>query len=162
MFRKSDRTWNMLPVPGDASNLRGFGKFISVVEARTKQAVAVQKARGVIYINEDVRSKEVSPGGAEWRKVDGHMGPNMEESFEDAMAVFPGKLHLYNIDSGQLFSLETKQGDSEVLLVEDDTFYYRISDRLYSAQITPKGLGVSKLLATNEAIRDAHWAFIKH
>ena len=25
-----------------------------------------------------------------------------------------------------------------------------------------KGLGKAKLLATNEAIRDAHWAFIKH
>lgn len=163
MFRKNDRTWHVLPVPGDASNLQGFGEYISVVEARTKQAIAAQWKRGYnIEINKDVREREVSPGAAEWRKTNGRMGPDMEESFAEALAVFPGKLHLYNIDSGQLFSLNTKQGDSEVLLIEGDTFYYRVSDRLYSAQITPTGLGVPNLLATGEAIRDGHWAFIKH
>jgi hypothetical protein len=162
MFKKNDRTWHLIPVPGDASNLRGFGKFISVVEANTKRAIATQKAKGTIYINQDVREKEVSPGRAEWRETDGRMGPNMEESFEAATAVFPGRLQLYDVETNQLFSIETKQGDSEVLLVEGDTFYYRVSDRLYSAAITPKGFGASTLLATDEAIRDAHWAFIKH
>lgn len=34
-------------------------------------------------------------------------------------------------------------------------------DRLYSAPITEKGIGAAHLIATDEAIRDAHWAFIK-
>jgi hypothetical protein len=35
------------------------------------------------------------------------------------------------------------------------------SDRLYSAAIAANGLGPAKLLATDELIRDAHWAYYK-
>jgi hypothetical protein len=37
-----------------------------------------------------------------------------------------------------------------------------VSDRLYKAPITDSGVGAATLMATDEAIRDAHWAFIKH
>jgi hypothetical protein len=165
VFRKHNRTWHVLQPPGGSiGNLRGFGKFISIVEARTKKAIASQLAnyKGAIYINEEVRVNEVSAGRAEWRKIDGEMGPNMEEAFASAQAVYPGRLHLYNVDSKRLYTKVTNQGDSEVLLVEGDTMYYRVSDRLYSAPITNKGIGDARLLATSESIRDAHWAFIKH
>jgi len=56
----------------------------------------------------------------------------------------------------------TNQGDSEVILVEGGTVYYRASDRLYSAVITEAGLGPARLLVAGEAIRDAHWAFFRH
>jgi len=36
------------------------------------------------------------------------------------------------------------------------TLHYRVSDRLYSAAILKAGLGEAKLLATADAIRDAH------
>ena len=49
--------------------------------------------------------------------------------------------------SEQLFTIDTTQGDSEVLLIEDGTVYYRASHRLYSAPITEKGIGASRLLA---------------
>jgi hypothetical protein len=71
-------------------------------------------------------------------------------------------LHLYDIDNEKVYTIETHQGDSEVLLIEDGVVYYRASDRLYSAPITALGLGSARLVATDEAIRDAHWSFIKH
>jgi len=37
-----------------------------------------------------------------------------------------------------------------------------MSDRLYSAPVTDKGIGVARLVAKDEIIRDAHWAFLKH
>jgi hypothetical protein len=163
VFRKSDRTWHVMNPPGGAvSNLRGFGRFISIVEARTKQAVATQRASGNIHITEEVRIKEQSAGRSEWRKTDGRMGPDMEEAFASAISVFPGRLHLYDVDTERFFTIATNQGDSEVLLVENNTVYYRVSDRLYAAPITDKGIGPARLLATSEVIRDAHWAFIKH
>jgi hypothetical protein len=76
--------------------------------------------------------------------------------------VFPGRLHLYNIETERLDTIVTNQGDSEILLIENDTVYYRVSDRLYSAPITEKGIGAAKLIAKDDLIRDSHWAFIKH
>ena len=76
--------------------------------------------------------------------------------------MFPGRLHLYDVTNERVYTIATNQGDSEVLLVENNIVYYRVSDRLYSAPVTEKGIGAARLLASNEAIRDAHWAFIKH
>jgi hypothetical protein len=90
------------------------------------------------------------------------MGPSIAEQFRDSDLVYPGKLHLYDLDSEKVYTIDTKQGDSEVLLVEDGKVYYRASDRLYSAPITNSGIGTARLLATDDAIRDTHWAFIKH
>ena len=76
--------------------------------------------------------------------------------------VYPGRLDVYNIDTEKLCTITTNQGDSEILLIEDNTVYYRVSDRLYKAPITDSGFGAATLIANDEAIRDAHWAFIKH
>jgi hypothetical protein len=90
------------------------------------------------------------------------MGPSIRGRLEDANVVFPGRMYLYDVDTERVYTITTNQGDSEVLLVENNVAYYRASDRLYSVPITEKGLGTARLLATHEAIRDAHWAFIKH
>jgi hypothetical protein len=60
------------------------------------------------------------------------------------------------------YTITTNQGDSEIILVDNDTVYYRVSNRLYSAPIPATSIGAAKLLATDELIRDAHWAFLKH
>jgi hypothetical protein len=75
---------------------------------------------------------------------------------------YPGILHLYNVATEKYYTITTNQGDSEIILVDNNTVYYRVSDRLYSAAITDSGLDPAKLLATSEIIRDAHWAFYKH
>lgn len=47
------------------------------------------------------------------------------------------------------------------LPVENDTVYYRVSDRLYSASILSKGIGAAQLIAKDHIICDFNWAFIK-
>lgn len=163
VFRKGDHTWHVLDPPGGGiGHLRGFGRYISIVETRTKKAILAQRGRGHISIDMDVRFKERSPGGAEWRKEETAKGPNMGEAFAAAQHIYPGRLHLYDTETKQMRTIVTNQADSEVLLVENETFYYRVSDRLYSAPITATGFGPALLLAQDEAIRDAHWAFLKH
>jgi hypothetical protein len=76
--------------------------------------------------------------------------------------VYPGRIHLYDAATERVRDIVTNQGDSEVILVEGGTVYYRASDRLYSAVITEAGLGPARLLVAGEAIRDAHWAFFRH
>ncbi len=72
-----------------------------------------------------------------------------------------GVLRLYEASTGRRDTIETKQADSETLLVEGQTVYYRVSDRLYVARLGAKSMESARLLATSELIRDAHWAFIQ-
>jgi hypothetical protein len=144
-FRKRDQSWHTVPIQGDRADPRGFGSFLAFQGA-------IRKSREF--------SKSV--GAGEWSKKPSDRGPDLESVFQDSPFAYTGQLYLYDVNTETTYAIETKQADSEVLLVEDNIVYYRSSDRLYSVPITEKGLGTAKLLATDEAIRDAHWAFIKH
>ncbi|MCC6590396.1 MAG: hypothetical protein IT168_27135 [Bryobacterales bacterium] len=91
------------------------------------------------------------------------MGPDLATRMDDPQrgVVYPGKLHIYDVETEKLFPLTTNQADTEVLLVQNGFVYYRVLNELYSAPISNEGLGHPSLLATDDAILDAHWAFIK-
>jgi len=73
---------------------------------------------------------------------------------------YSGGFDLYDLNNEKTFTM--KQDDAEALLIEDGTLYYRVENRLYSAFLTDSGIGTPKLIAADEAIWNAHWAFIKH
>jgi hypothetical protein len=155
-FRKSDKTWHTLSVPGNQPpSVRGFGKYLAATELWTRSGLHPANAgekdwRAVPEITTDdfgLPSGDIlQPGPSP------HLG----------RFALPGHIYIVDIDSGQQFLIDTKQADSEVLLIEDDVVYYRAADHLYSAKITGKGLEPAQLLAADDAIRDAHWAFRKH
>ena len=146
LFRKSDKSWRRIPVSSqDVTSTRGFGNYIVVAEAQRR--------------NEKNRE---SAGRAAWRKSRSKYGPHVQGRFNDAEVVYPGRLHIYTVDSGKVNTIVTNQGDSEVLLVEDGQVYYRVSDALYQAVISDDGISVGKLLVKADEIRDVHWAFVKH
>ncbi|HEY3840606.1 MAG TPA: hypothetical protein VGL72_28735 [Bryobacteraceae bacterium] len=177
-FRKRDKTWHVIPPHhGEWTVMRGFGEYIATVETRPKKAVPAKNT----YTLEDLMEMETAgaatPGIKEWRTAMGkkdsenlpgcskfgcesEYGPDMDVSFSATNDLFPGRLHLFNIETEKTYMIETRQGDSEILLVENDTVYYRVSDRLYSAPITDTGIGAAKQIAKNEIIRDAHYAFM--
>jgi hypothetical protein len=162
LFRKSDKTWRILPVPSEFCMVRGFGRFIGITEV---QPNSPRNPRSV--------------GAEGWRKGRSAMGPDLAELFREyqlsapgstvyhpappsaVIGVFPGRLHVYDVDSERMYPITTNQADSEILLVENGAVYYRVSDRLYSAEIGDKGIGAPKLLVKSEEVRDAHWAFTK-
>lgn len=140
-FRKSDKTWRVLPFSSEQfPRVRGFGRYIVAVEVQVETAEKTQ-----------------SSGRAEWRKMPGKMGPTPHPR---AGEIYPGRLYLYDVEMEQVLTITTNQGDSEVLLVADDTVYYRASDRLFAAKITSRGIGPARLVAKDDAVRDSHWAFI--
>jgi len=154
-FRKQDQTWHRVPLPAQLASdtseppptppMRAFGQFIAMAEVQPRGPANPE-----------------STGRSEWRKGATIRGPDVEFLLKEDGDVYPGRLHLYDVDTERTYMISTKQGDSEVLLVDNGTAYYRASDRLYSAPITESGIGTAKLLATDEAIRDAHWAYVKH
>jgi hypothetical protein len=142
VLRKSDPTWRQVPESGD----RAFGSFISGAEIQLRKNAALPE----------------SAGRAEWRQEDAPTGPATDRRLDGIRESYTGTLHLYDVATDKHYTIITNQGDNEIILVEDDTVYYRVSDRLYSAPILAGRLGEPKLLATDDLIRDAHWAFIKH
>lgn len=82
-------------------------------------------------------------------------------SFLALAEIWPKSNQVYDASSEKTYTIVTGQADSEVLLVENGTVYYRSADKLYSAEIGEDGLKPARLLATSELIRDAHWAFTK-
>src|SRR5205823_12061756 len=110
-LRKSDKTWRRVAMPGEQlSWARGFGKFIALAESGTKGTQTPESA-----------------GRAEWRKGESKMGPSIHARFNDGKYVFHGRLHLYDLDNGHTYTITTNQGDSEILLVDNSTVYYRAS-----------------------------------
>jgi hypothetical protein len=161
-FRKSDKTWQTVPLKSDVYGcIRGFGRFLVVAEA-ISMIDQVQESVGKTSSTTKSAQVRESAGRPEWKKTRSATGPSIGARFDEAEAVFPGRLHLYDVDSQRIRTIVTNQGDSEILLVENDIVYYRASDRLYSAEITSKGIENTRLLATADVIRDAHWAFTKH
>lgn len=145
VLRKHDQTWRVLPTfsPGSL-RIRAFGLRIAMTESRTK----------------DTNNPE-SAGRREWKRKDEKVGPGVEYRFEDSLLIYPGRLHIYDVQTERTYTIETKQGDSEIVLIEGNLVYYRVSDRIYSAPITDSGIGAPRLLVQAEEMRDVHWAFTK-
>jgi hypothetical protein len=162
-FRKRDRTWHRIPVPSGVLLQRTFATFVALTDAPYNQITVAQIKQHPGWTSTGADANEQSAGSAEWRAESTDYGPSIRERFElHEPRVFSGRLHLYNIETERVFTIETKQGDSEILLVENDTVYYRVTDRLYSAPITSKGIEAAHLIAKDDIIRDSHWAFVKH
>ena len=145
-LRHSDNTWRRIPAVGPWPFVRGFGRYIAITETQDRKSTT---------------GKE-SAGASEWRKNESSRGRAVEAVMHNTKYGYPGRLTLYDIETERIFTITTNQGDSEVLLVEDDTVYYRVSDRLYSARLTAGEIKEARQVAQSEVIRDAHWAFISH
>lgn len=71
----------------------------------------------------------------------------------------PGILFLLNTETEEYIEWETGQGDSEILLVENDVITYRVYDKIYQRTIKEKQLGVPNLIVKHEYVQDIHWAW---
>lgn len=164
VLRKRDGAWRAIPEQMAPLGLKAFGKYVAATEGHTKKAIAAQLKEhpGMVNIDREVMEQELSAGSKEWRTTQSSYGPSLKESFANSEFVFPGRLNVFDSQTGNVYTITTNQGDSEILLIEDGAVYYRVSDRLYSMPISDKGLGEARLVATDEIIRDAHWAFVKH
>ncbi len=70
-----------------------------------------------------------------------------------------GALYVYNVKTGAHFLIETREADSEVLLVDDASIIYRINDQIKQAPINGGAVGPSTILAIGDAVSGVHWAF---
>jgi hypothetical protein len=101
-----------------------------------------------------------SPGYEERRKEATETGTPFEWRFAPEYAYAPGILFSYDTSKNKLCQWATGQGDSEVLLVDGDTVYYRVNRSIHGARIGEERLEDHTLLVEDDVVPDIHWAFL--
>jgi len=154
---KSSNSWYKQKIKGNCDGMiRSFGEWIA----------------GTVFSNNNIfdekdRLKEkivrLSPGKEKRRKKMTKTGMPADYRFEYFGVYSPGILYILNVHTKHYIEWSTGQGDSEILLIENDLVYYRVNDEIYRAPIlNGQRLGKTRLLIKNEIVPDIHWAFISN
>jgi len=148
IFNKKQNIWHQKALKG---NVKGYANYW---------------VSGIV--TEAEKGKRDNPGKKEIVKVD-EFGDKydisvkrtgiMFDAIVDESTYYPGILFLYNIDTKQYIEIDTKQADSEVLLVEDDMVYYRVFDEIFQAKIGKDKLENITILTKDDVVPDIHWMF---
>jgi len=147
VYDKIKKAWSTVPLAG-IPNIRAFGSTLAMSESVKRTAEVPTE----------------SAGKANLRKGISRNGPSIEFAIKEEERrgnAYPGRLHIYDVTTGKRSTIVTNEADSEVVLVDKDAVYYRVNDKLYSSPLGNSGLLPGKLIATDDRIRDAHWAFMK-
>lgn len=141
--RKRDQKWLWIPLRSEESTarFRGFESYLVRTEALSRPS---------------------PPDLQWWRKEASRTGP-ANPGLEDLSKkyFFPGRVHIHDIENDHEYTITTNEPDTEVILVSGHTAYYRLNDKLFEVELRNGILGKPKLIAQDDLIGDAHWAFLK-
>ena len=159
LYNKNNDTWREIELKGNAPRIMTYGHWLA---GFVKDQSNWEKK---FFI-----SDKPSPGNAERNRVYTEFYAKYTEdygvlTFEGSYShgvYCPGILFLYNTETDKYIEWETQQGDSEILLVEDEIVYYRVFNAIYKAPIlNGEELGESELLVRDdEVVPFIHWAFL--
>lgn len=114
------------------------------------------------YIDEGYEGGFV--GSERWIEKNSKYSLSVEKIIERYMkrTEFSGKLAIRNIYDPLLYiEWDTKQTDSEILLIKNDIVYYRKHDEIYKVPIIDKKkLGQHKLVIKNDIVSAIHFMFL--
>lgn len=80
------------------------------------------------------------------------------ETAEDCR--LPGILVLQDLQSNKIITIDSGREDSEIVLVDKETVFYRINDEIWTGVISGSKLANVKMLAKDSRLVQAHWAFL--
>jgi len=122
---------------------RGFENYIAIKEAEPRKPPPP--------VNKDATfSERITTPGAMGALVDARM---------DATRWSFGLTLLFNTETGQVHKVLGQNADSEILLIQNGTVYYRGVDAIHEGAITADGVKYKRTLAKADVIQNAHWAF---
>ncbi|MCB0490183.1 MAG: hypothetical protein KDC99_16995, partial [Cyclobacteriaceae bacterium] len=157
VFNKQKGEWHRWDVQGSNTSVRGFDNWIAGNIVTSNVMLVFDQQDRLI---EKIALNRVSPGKEARRQKGSTTGIPFDFRIDFYDLFYPGILFAHNISTGATINWSTGQGDSEILLVENEMIYYRINDRIYSVPLLHgTELGESKLLIKDERVPDIHWAF---
>lgn len=147
VYDYNKQKWYKQQIKGNYPSINSFGNWLA----------------GVVYdyTGQSYDTNKDSPGKDVRAKLNSKNPFNADERLAYFHIYSSGTIYLFNTYTQKYIEWNTEQGDSEILLVEDDKVYYRINDEIYKAPIL-KGerLGKQELLIKDPQALNIHWAFI--
>jgi len=160
--------WGIFKIQGKSSTIKAFGSWL---------------AGNIYYSDSEIGKHNDSPGkeirdsiwNNDWYsptqryefsdypdyRFKWGAGYTADDRFLDKQIYSPGIMYLFNTETSNYLEITTYQGDSQILLVEDDIVYYRVNDEIYKVPIiNGNQLGTPTLLIKNRIVVDIHWMFI--
>ena len=142
IFNHSDQKWVEKKIKGNLTNIRLFDSWIAG------------------FVSSRLSSYKESPGRENRSTEISSLGFPFDFRARNSERYFPGILYLYHVPTEKYIEWSTGQGDSEILLVENNTVYYRVGDEIYKATIIEnQKLDKPRIIIKNDKVRHIHWAF---
>jgi len=152
LYNKGKDTWSDIVLKGNAPTIMAYGRYLAgVVQDKSFREDAMTGIERYLV-------SKISPGKVARDSV--YMEYSFDEQAENDF-YRPGILYLFNTENLKYIEWETGQGDSEILLVHDETVYYRVFNAIYKAPIV-NGERLDKaelLVRDNTMVPWIHWAF---
>jgi hypothetical protein len=145
LFDKTRDAWRKIVMPGkdlDAlPKLKAFGTWLA--------GVLVGKAVDT--------PEEISAAEDKIKKA----GRENDNAYHDYLMMNSQQvIYIYDTKSDQSYKIKTDDIVTEVLLIENNTVYYRVNDRLYQATLSNGEAIGTKLIVQDPALVNVYWAFI--
>jgi len=153
IYQKKESRWSKLNLPSSGNNkilIANFGGWLA-------GALKVKNERGALIL------KKNQPGQEFWSRARTKYSPSIYEILEAHEPLWYSEriLYIYNVDTKTYIQWDTKQADSEILLVENDKVYYRKYDEIYEVPIVKgKSLGKHRLVVKNKYVPAIHFMFM--
>ncbi|MCG8410937.1 MAG: hypothetical protein MI739_06615, partial [Bacteroidales bacterium] len=133
VYHKNKNEWHQLILPGSKTKIQNYGDWISGT---------------VIYDNKLYQRKKRS----------------RKDIFfyleKQAKSNYSGVIFIHNLLSNRYLELNLQEPDSEILLIEDETIFYRCFDEIWKVSIIEnKKIGTPKLLIKSKVVPEIHYMF---
>jgi hypothetical protein len=167
IYDKINNIWYNQTLKGNVSSIRSYDNgWVAGTIRDMNHGRYYDKT--IMRSGDEYDFKRESPGYAErvpifYERTDGVWGDCFDERIQYYGTYYPGLLYLFNVHTKDYIEWDTKQGDSEILLVQDDIVYYRVNTKiLKSAIVENKKIGKPELLVDDVRVRDIHWAYLRN
>jgi len=156
IYNKASKQWGSKLLKGSYRAIRAFNQWITGNQTYIgKLGIDGKSVEGMAVPGKQFRNQ----GYTEYTSPADFRFSTLE--------IYPtGILYLYNIDTGNYIEWQATeegqpQGDSEILLVKNNTVYYRVNDKIYKRTIISNSkVGERVLLVQDDRAPSIHWAFI--
>ncbi len=149
IYDKIGKDWSFFKLETSIVNMKSFGRWLC----------------GNYKIKEANKNKE-DFSKEDWVKRKTQFGPSYKtliDTDESYKFISKGNLYVFNMDNQNVIKWETGNGDSEILLIDNNTIYYRVTNKLFRVPIIEgKRLGEPTILIEDNRVGDIHWAFISN
>jgi hypothetical protein len=152
IYDKASRNWRKKTFP--SLYIRAFGPWIAMPKLVRRRGIDGQGELDLVSPGPEFRQKVLTPQERERDQA------RVDLLFQGNTFQFPGELSLYNIRTDQKYAIETGQGDSEILLIDGETVYYRVNDSVYKARIGAAAINDPEKIVSGGNTQLVHWAFL--